>query len=823
MSQYPGGGPSASKMSRPQFDAATASRFLRERYRDDETACLVLDFREGVAIPPGDASRFNSVLARVERERKHLFFHVADLAPAWGDPASHAKGQVTSATKTHVAQCQFLWLDCDPEKYEGADPAEASAHYISQGDQVSQRIDVGLAALGIKPGVKWRSGAGWQALIRLDQPITSDEAEILVGKLHGALGFATVVKNANRILRVPGSVNWKNGKDGRVPAACTPCEFIGATTSIEHVRKALSDAGASTAAGTTATTKAVEFSPVSIDWSRVPEHADWLKSAADLPDDFPTKGRIIVGHSGTLNDLCDDLKSAGLMQKAYASWSDVTQALAAVFKAYGRFSPEQIAAALMCKLECNVHVWKQRDDAKMQRAVERAINRSYDSPAKRATRALNWRECRSDGSPLPSMFNARLAIGALDIECRHDAFHDKMLIGFRGDEVQHEIKLIAGEMTDHALLRLRNMVSARFGFDPGDKPIYDAVMSLALENCFDPVLDMLDAAQAEWDGVERLDEWVVTYLGCEDTPLNRAIGSKVLIAAVHRARNPGCKFDCITVLEGEEGTNKSMAIRVLAGDDNFSDQSILGARDKEVQEQLCGVWMHENADLAGMRRAEVEHVKAFASRQVDRARPAYGRVTERRPRRSIDWGTTNNSEYLQSQTGNRRFWTLAVGRIDIDALKYDRLLLLGEAAAREAEGESVTLDASLWPDAREAQEARRIKDPWEDLLGDIPEHVTVDAGSLTERTVQIIRRTGDGKQKVASADLLAHVLRVPTAQMNSSHGQRLALAMKHAKWQRNPTGKVTIDGVPVRGYWRLDPTDKQGGLALEYPAGHRAK
>jgi predicted P-loop ATPase len=233
--------------------------------------------------------------------------------------------------------------------------------------------------------------------------------------------------------------------------------------------------------------------------------------------------------------------------------------------------------------------------------------------------------------------------------------------------------------------------------------------------------------------------------------------------------------------------------------------------------------MHENADLAGMRRAEVEHVKAFASRQVDRARPAYGRVTERRPRRSIDWGTTNNSEYLQSQTGNRRFWTLAVGRIDIDALKYDRLLLLGEAAAREAEGESVTLDASLWPDAREAQEARRIKDPWEDLLGDIPEHVTVDAGSLTERTVQIIRRTGDGKQKVASADLLAHVLRVPTAQMNSSHGQRLALAMKHAKWQRNPTGKVTIDGVPVRGYWRLDPTDKQGGLALEYPAGHRAK
>jgi hypothetical protein len=96
--------------------------------------------------------------------------------------------------------------------------------------------------------------------------------------------------------------------------------------------------------------------------------------------------------------------------------------------------------------------------------------------------------------------------------------------------------------------------------------------------------------------------------------------------------------------------------------------------------------MHENADLAGMRRAEIEHVKAFASRQVDRARPAYGRVREDRPRRSIEWGTTNNDEYLLSQTGNRRFWPLKTGKIDLDALMRDREQLLGEAATYEAGG-----------------------------------------------------------------------------------------------------------------------------------------
>ena len=55
-----------------------------------------------------------------------------------------------------------------------------------------------------------------------------------------------------------------------------------------------------------------------------------------------------------------------------------------------------------------------------------------------------------------------------------------------------------------------------------------------------------------------------------------------------------------------------------------------------------------------IRKADVEHVKAFASRTHDRARPAYGRARVDLPRRSVIWATTNNSEYLKSQTGNRR-------------------------------------------------------------------------------------------------------------------------------------------------------------------------
>ena len=413
--------------------------------------------------------------------------------------------------------------------------------------------------------------------------------------------------------------------------------------------------------------------------------------------------------------------------------------------------------------------------------------RDRDEKNKPAARnGIKFRDVEKLGNPKPTLANAVIAIRALQIEARLDLFHNRTIVSYRGTS-----KTIRdGLLTDHTVSAVRSLINNTFWIDCGDANTLAALNEIARENAFDPVLDLLTDCQGKWDGVKRLDTWVVDYLGCEDTPLNRAIGRSVLVAACRRARVPGCKFDFITVLEGPEGISKSTAIRILAGDDNFSDQSILGASDKEVQEQLEGTWMHENADLAGMKRADVEQVKAFASRQVDRARPAYGRVREDRPRRSIEWATTNDETYLLSQTGNRRWWPLKTGKVNIDALKGDREQLLGEAATYEAAGESIGLHPNLWSDAREVQEQRRVPDPWEDLVINMPE--------------SIIHRSGDGNERVASADVLAVVLQIPRAQQNSAHGQRLAKAMEHAgDWKRNKSGNVSIGGgSPVRGYVR---------------------
>jgi hypothetical protein len=296
-----------SSTSSPNFDHATALEF----YKAVGPSAFILGFKQGRHVT--GAEDFRLLTKEADEKHEHLFFHVAIVKATWTSG--------TTATKDQILECCFLWGDCDAKKYVGNDPTEAARHYSGEGFRISQIIDEGLNRLGITPFAKWRSGAGWQFLVKLDRAISPDEAETLVGKLHTALGFDPVVRNCNRILRVPGSINWKEGKDGRVPLPCMSLRLADAVTKIDDVRQALAsvaepakEANASVAA------------EIKIDWSKV-KQAGWLKSVADLPDDAPAKLRHIIGHTGNLDTLNNDLIEFGHVTKPYKSWSDVTLAI----------------------------------------------------------------------------------------------------------------------------------------------------------------------------------------------------------------------------------------------------------------------------------------------------------------------------------------------------------------------------------------------------------------------------------------------------------------------------------------------------------------
>ena len=258
----------------------------------------------------------------------------------------------------------------------------------------------------------------------------------------------------------------------------------------------------------------------------------------------------------------------------------------------------------------------------------------------------------------------------------------------------------------------------------------------------------------------------------------RAVSALFLIAAVRRVRQPGCKFDEMLVLESPQGFDKSSAMEAIAYNPDwyFSDLP-LNADARTVIENLRGKWIVESAELNGMRKGEIEHLKAFLSRQRDRARKAFGRVVDEIPRQCVFVGTTNAARYLKDLTGNRRFWPLIVIKFDIAALTAARDQLWAEAAAREAAGESIRLDPSLWDAAAAAQADRVIEEPFVEWLQEV---------------------LGDTEGKIASSSIWT-ILDVRVGTQGQEQNRRVGDAMRHLGWKKAKT-KVRIDGKPVHAY-----------------------
>lgn len=203
---------------------------------------------------------------------------------------------------------------------------------------------------------------------------------------------------------------------------------------------------------------------------------------------------------------------------------------------------------------------------------------------------------------------------------------------------------------------VRNYIESIYGIT-GNLKIDD---SLALEfekNAFHPVRDYLKSLK--WDGVKRVDTLLIDFFGAEDTLYTREATRKALVGSAARIFSPGIKFDLVLTLVGKQGTGKSTFVKKLGKD--WSSDTFMTVQGKEALEQIQGAWLIEIAELAGLRKAEVESIKHFISKQVDQFRPAYARTSEIYPRQCVFFGTTNSKDFLRDPSGNRRFMP-----VDID-------------------------------------------------------------------------------------------------------------------------------------------------------------
>jgi predicted P-loop ATPase len=290
-----------------------------------------------------------------------------------------------------------------------------------------------------------------------------------------------------------------------------------------------------------------------------------------------------------------------------------------------------------------------------------------------------------------------------------------------------------------------------------------AVQAVARDRRFHPVREYLEALA--WDGVERIDYWLNNYLGVELNDYSSAVGGRWLISAIARIYKPEAKADCCLILEGKQGTRKSTALKVLAGNWFTDEIAELGSKDAAMQTR--GVWIIEIAELDSMSKAEVGKIKGFMSRAADRFRPPYGRRLVDSPRQCVFAGSVNHTTYLRDETGGRRFWPVSCGEIRIDELVRDRDQLWAEARQRFLAGEHWWLDSSeLTEQAEEEQACRCDEDPWQELIG-----------------TWTANRTD-----VSISDVLNLCLEKPRAQWTQMDKTRIARCLTSMGWRRHKTG-----------------------------------
>jgi putative DNA primase/helicase len=305
-----------------------------------------------------------------------------------------------------------------------------------------------------------------------------------------------------------------------------------------------------------------------------------------------------------------------------------------------------------------------------------------------------------------------------------------------------------------------------------------------------------------WDGENRLDGWIVNVCSpkmefATSPEYIRLVSRWFLIGAVIRILRPGCKLDHAPIFEGAQGQGKSTLLSVLGGDYFADTPFVMGETNAYLA--LKGKWIYEIAELDSFNRSEQTRAKAFMSSSKDTYRAPYERRTADHLRQCVFAGTTNAHEYFKDATGNRRYWPVRVGGIDLDALREIREQLLAEAVHFAEAGER------YWPTGDEQreifspeQESREIADSRKHVLA-----LWLDGLDRHGNTLMGV----DRRDRVTVADVLFDHWKVEYAKVDNAKGMetKAGQLLNELGWrQERETG-----GRRIRYYMRPEPEKAQ--------------
>lgn len=321
--------------------------------------------------------------------------------------------------------------------------------------------------------------------------------------------------------------------------------------------------------------------------------------------------------------------------------------------------------------------------------------------------------------------------------------------------------------------------------------------------------NLLIESLSPWDGKPRLETMFIDGWGATDSDYVRAVGRNWLTSAMARANEPGCKVDTVLVLIGDQGIGKSQSLALIGGPYYVETHS--QTHDKDFLMALHRGWLIDMAELGSMNHNIVEQVKGIISTPSDSFRPPYGKSVVEMKRHSIICGTTNEDQFLRDPTGNRRFWPIECGDIDLDWIEKNRAQLYAEAQHRYISKEKWWI---MPASAAAYQQARMETHPWDMQLR------MALGGSNAMRIISV---RGTGYRFITNEELLTSV-GLEINMRKSHHYRDLALCVKRVGagvWEKyRHAERITLPSGGVldltRGY-RAQVTGNPTAKVVDFP------
>ena len=516
----------------------------------------------------------------------------------------------------------------------------------------------------------------------------------------------------------------------------------------------------------------------------VDKPADPTESTEDLFEDLLNNlATVSAEHSDLTTVSAEHYLQQGLQQIRFASEGSRHKTYCKVaYSCGGLVSGGLLAREDTLKLLISAaRKVRPEDPADAERTVQQCFSEGEKKPyqPKIALSAIkgNWHYLKTAPNEpqklKPNLHNIVEWLSVVQRPIWYDEFHHRTMTV---DEKGHHL-----EWDDELTLKLTKELQ---DFDLGWRGISDvivdkAVQTYAYQDKRNELTDYLDSLQ--WDGVPRIDSWLVNFCRAEDNLYTREAGRCWLLAAVNRAYLPGTKFDHCLILQGKQGYFKSTVFSIIGG--NWFCE-LKEFRGKEAQEKLLGKWIVEFAEMSVLKKADTETIKSFVTERADRFRPPYGKRARDFPRTCVFGGSTNEDEFLSDTTGNRRFWPIHIPNpISINEFQQQRDQLLAEAVHLHKVGKSFLMSREAQTIAEREQEQVLSIDPWEETVRDYiagrkEESVTID------QLIEHLQGEHDNK-----------------LQVHTGHRMRVGKVLQHLGWEKRRSTAKDDKGKRSYAYW----------------------